>query len=300
MSEILTKKNKKYNNTYAKIKRFVLHGTLYVILSVVAYLLAYPFLYMIFASFRSAEEMRLFLDEVYLFPKDFSLEGYKRLFEFDPRLFSILRGFRNTMIHEASFLFVEIFMDVMIAYGFAKVNFRGRNKALLFCLIGPPVLITLMPQFTMFSELGLVGTFWPLVIPNFFGTFGVAFYLERYMKSLPNELFEAASMDGLGRFGLIWKIAFPLSMPAIVVQVVFRFIGIWNDLLAPEMYLKSVELKTLQVMLKSLSEGVAARSVASQPVLMAAATLASIPIIILYLSCQRFIMNAMAATAIKG
>ncbi len=292
--------SKKTNNTYAKIKRFVSHGMLYLILCAVAFILAYPFLYMIFAGFRSPEEMRKFSDIVYLFPKDFSLWGYKELFAFDPRQFSILRGFRNTMIHEASFLCVEIFMDIMIAYGFAKVNFRGRNKALLFCLIGPPAIITLMPQFTMFSELGLVGTFWPLVIPNFFGTFGVAFYLERYMKSLPNELFEAASIDGIGRFGLIWKIAFPLSMPAIVVQVVFRFIGIWNDLLAPEMYLKSVELKTLQVMLKALSDGVSSRSVATQPVLMAAATLASIPIIILYLSCQRFLVNSMAATAIKG
>ena len=291
---------KKSNNTYAKLKRFVLHGMLYLILGAVAFVLAYPFLYMIFASFRSPEEMRKFTDVAYLFPKDFSLWGYKELFSFDPRQFSILRGFRNTMIHEASFLCVEIFMDVMIAYGFAKVKFKGRNTALLFCLIGPPAIITLMPQFTMFSRLGLVGTFWPLVIPNFFGTFGVAFYLERYMKSLPNELFEAAAVDGLGRFGMIWKIAFPLSLPAIVVQTVFRFVGIWNDLLAPEMYLKSVELKTLQVMLKALSDGVSARSVATQPVLMAAATLASIPIIILYLICQRYIVNSMAATAIKG
>ena len=283
-----------------KIKRFVLHGMLYLVLAAVAYLLAYPFLYMIFTSFRTSEEMKTFADVVYLLPKNFSLEAYQKAFAFDTRIFSVWKGFRNTMIVEASFLLVEIFVDVSVAYGFAKVNFRGRNQALLFCLIGVPAIITLMPQFAIFSQLGLVGTFWPLILPNFFGTFGVAFYLERYMKSLPNELFEAASMDGAGRVKLIWKIAFPLSMPAIVVQVVFRFIGIWNDLLAPEMYLKSVELKTLQVMLKSLSDGVGARSIGNQPMLMAVATLASIPIIILYLSCQRFLVNSMAATAIKG
>ncbi|MBP3462020.1 MAG: hypothetical protein J6J72_00300, partial [Tyzzerella sp.] len=81
------------------------------------------------------------------------------------------------MIVECSYLFVGIFVDVIVAYGFAKIDFKGRDTALICCLIGPPFIVTLMPQFAMWSALGLVGSFWPLVIPHFFGTMGVIFYL---------------------------------------------------------------------------------------------------------------------------
>ena len=120
------------------------------------------------------------------------------------------------------------------------------------------------------------------------------------MKSLPNEIFEAATVDGLGHFGKIWRIAFPLSIPAIVVQTVFTFLAIWNDLLGPEMYLTRVQDKTLQVMLMSLTNAVQAGRASDQPILMAAATLSSLPILILYLSCQHLFVNSMAAAAVKG
>lgn len=289
-----------YSNRAAKTKRFICHTLLYLVLSVAAVLMVYPFLYMLFAGFRSQQEMREFANVFYLIPKDFSLWGYKKLFSFNPNQFSFARGVWNTLIVEASFFFVGLFVDVIVAYGFAKVDFKGRDAALICCLIGPPFIVTLMPQYTMFSKLGLIGTFWPLVIPQFLGTMGVVFYLERYMKSLPNEIFEAATIDGLGHIGKIFKIAFPLSMPAIVVQAVFTFLGIWNDLLAPEMYLTRVQDKTLQVMLMSLTNAVNAGRASDQPVIMAAATLSSLPILILYLSCQHLFVNSMAAAAVKG
>lgn len=290
----------KNTNKIAKAKRFVSHTMLHLVLGAVAIILLFPFLYMIFASFRSQSEMREFANVFYLFPKEFTFWGYEELFSFNPNQFSFIRGLLNTLIVEASYLFVGLFLDVIIAYGFAKVQFKGRDTVLICCLIGPPFIVTLMPQYAMFSALGLVGTFWPLVIPHFFGTMGVVFYLERYMKSLPNEIFEAAKVDGLGHFGRIFKIAFPLSMPAIVVQSVFTFLGIWNDLLAPEMYLTRVQDKTLQVMLMSLTNAVQAGRASDQPIIMAAATLSSLPILILYLSCQHLFVNSMAAAAVKG
>lgn len=296
----MVKSNRNGNNNLAKAKRFVSHTVLHLVLGAVAIVLLFPFLYMIFASFRSQSEMREFANVFYLFPKEFSFWGYKELFSFNPNQFSFIRGLLNTMIVEASYLFVGLFLDVIIAYGFSKVEFKGRDTVLICCLIGPPFIVTLMPQYAMFSALGLVGTFWPLVIPHFFGTMGVVFYLERYMKSLPNEIFEAATVDGLGHFGKIFKIAFPLSMPAIVVQSVFMFLGIWNDLLAPEMYLTRVQDKTLQIMLMSLTNAVQAGRASDQPIIMAAATLSSLPILILYLSCQHLFVNSMAAAAVKG
>ena len=296
----MAKKVMKSNNKTAKAKRFVSHTMLHLVLGVVAIVLMFPFLYMVLASFRSQSEMREFANVFYLFPKEFTFWGYEELFSFNPNQFSFIRGLLNTLIVEASYLCVGLFVDVIAAYGFAKINFKGRDTALICCLIAPPFIVTLMPQYTMFSQLGLVGTFWPLVIPHFFGTMGVIFYLERYMKSLPNEIFEAATVDGLGHIGKIFKIAFPLSMPAIVVQSVFMFLAIWNDLLAPEMYLTRVQDKTLQVMLMSLTNAVQAGRASDQPIIMAAATLSSLPILILYLSCQHLFVNSMAAAAVKG
>ena len=290
----------KNNNKLAIAKKAVSYTILHAILIAVAIVLLFPFLYMLFAGFRSQAEMREYADLFYLFPKEFSLWGYEELFSFNPNQFSFIRGLLNTLIVEASFLCVGLFTDVIVAYGFAKVNFKGRDAALLTTLIGPPFIVVLMPHFTMWSKLGLVGTFWPLVIPHFFGTMGVIFYLERYMQSLPNEVFEAGTMDGLGHFGKIFRIAFPLSVPAIVVQSVFLFIAIWNDLLAPELYLTRIQDKTLQVMLMSLTNAVQAGRASDQPIIMAAATLSSLPILILYLSCQHLFVNSMAATAVKG
>lgn len=287
-------------NKLARIKKQVATTLLHIILSSIAIVMLFPFLYMIFASFRSQTEMREFVNVFYLFPKDFTFWGYEELFSFNPNQFSFIRGLLNTLLIEASFFCIGMFVCVIVAYGFAKVNFKGRNATLMFCLIGPPFVVTLMPIYTMWSQLGLVGTFWPLLLPNFLGNMGVVFYLERYMKSLPNEIFEAANVDGLSHMGRIFRIAFPLSMPAVIVQGIFTFLALWNDLLGPEIYLTTVQDKTLQVMLMSLTNAVQAGRASAQPIIMAGATLSSLPILVLYLSCQHLFVNSMAAAAVKG
>ncbi len=281
--------------------RNIAFGTLtYAVLIVIAIATVFPFLYMFFSGFKSSEEIRQFSDVFYLIPKQFSTWGYEKLFSFNPNQFSFIRGFLNTLLVEAAFIFVGLYVGVATAYGFAVIDFKGRNAVLIACLIGPPFVVTLMPQYAMFSKLGLVGTFWPLVIPHFFGTMGVVFYLERYMKSLPPALFEAATVDGIGHFGKIFKIAFPLSKPAVIVQVVFTFLGIWNNLLESDIYLTRVQDKTLQVMLMGLNNAVQSGRASDQPIIMAAATLSSLPVLILYLLSQKYIVNAMAGAAVKG
>ncbi len=283
-----------------KAKRIALRTILYALLTAFAITTLLPFAYMILTSFRSQAEMREYIGVFYLIPKEFTLDSYKKLFAFNPNQFSFIRGVLNTMKVEAALLLVGLIVDVFCAYGFAKVNFKGRDTVLICCLIGPPSIVTLMPTYMMWSKLGLVGTMWPLIIPNLVGNMGITFYLERYMKNLPNEIFEAGTVDGLGHLGKIIYLAFPLIKPALVIQAVFAFLGVWNDLLGPEVYLTSVRDKTIQVMLMSLASAVQSGRASAQPLLMAAATLSSLPIFILYLSCQNLLVNAMAATAIKG
>ena len=285
-----------------KARKTIAYIVLYTVLIAFAIIEMFPFLYMILASMRSKMEMIKFRTEFYLFPKDFDLWGYKQLFSFNPNQFDFLAGLKNTLIFESAFFFVGIWVDVIVAYGFAKINCRYRNKIMLFCITCSflPFVVTLMPHYTMWSYLGLTGTMWPLVIPHFFGGWGVIFYLERYMKGLSTDIFEAGAIDGLSHMGRVFYLALPMSMPAIVVQSVFTFLGIWNEILGPDLYLRSIQDQTLQVMLQSLTNAVQQNRASDQPIIMAGATLSSLPILALYLSCQHLFVNSMAATAVKG
>lgn len=283
-------------------QKIVFYVTLYAVLVLFAVVEIFPFVWMIFTSFKSAREV-VQNTGFYLFPKDFSVEAYygKTLYSlFD--LVPFWRGLLNTLITESSFFFVGIFADILAAYGFAQVRFRFRNGFLLFILCATmiPFVVTLMPQYAMFSFLGLTGTMWPLLIPHFFGTVGVIFYLERYMHSLPRDIFEAGAIDGLSHIGRVFFLAIPMAVPALVVQCVFTFLGIWNDVLAPDIYLTRLEDKTLQVMMQYLSVSAGSTRISLLPVLMAGATLSSLPILILYLSCQNLFVNSMATAGIKG
>lgn len=295
-------KNRNMNsrNQRAKLKHGIAVLGIYVVLIAVAITTLLPFLYMISVSFRSPDEMREFSQQLYLIPKQFSLEGYKKLFAFNPNQFSFFRGVTNTMKIEIVFLCCGLWMSTLYGYSFGRIKFRGRNQMLIFCLIQVPQVVTMMPVYTMFSKMGLVGTFWPVLMGNIFGNMGIAFYMERYMKNLPDEIFEAATVDGLGHVGKFFHIAIPLCKPALVIQAVFGFMGVWNELLSPEIYLTSMKDKTLQIMMVALSNAVSAGRLTQQPMLMAAAVLSSLPLLILFFSCQHLLIDASAAVAIKG
>lgn len=287
-------------NQMAKLKRGIAVTSLYVVLIGVAITTLLPFLYMISVSFRSPDEMREFSEMLYLIPKQFSLEGYKKLFSFNPNQFSFFRGVLNTMKIEIVFLCCGLWMSTLYGYAFGRIKFRGRNTMLIICLIQIPQIVTMMPVYTMFSKMGLVGTFWPVLMGNFFGNMGIGFYMERYMKNLPDEIFEAATVDGLGHVGKFFHIAIPLCKPALVIQAVFGFMAVWNELLSPEIYLTSMEDKTLQILMVALSNAVSSGRLTHQPMLMAAAVLSSIPLLILFFACHHLLIDANAAVAIKG
>ena len=292
----------KRHNRWLKVQKIIFFITLYAVLIVFAVVEVFPFIWMIFTSFKSSREV-VQTTGFYLFPTDFTFEAYygKTLYSlFD--LVPFWQGFLNTLINESAFFFVGIFFDILAAYGFAQVRFRFRNGFLLLILCATmiPFVVTLMPQYAMFSFLGLTGTMWPLVIPHFFGTVGVVFYLERYMHSLPRDIFEAGAIDGLSHLGRVFFLGIPMAVPAIVVQCVFTFLGIWNDVLGPDIYLTQLEDKTLQVMMQYLSVAAGSTRISLLPVLMAGATLSSLPILILYLSCQKLFVNSMATAGIKG
>ena len=278
------------------------YSILYVILFLIALMIIYPYLYMLFTSFKTSQEV---IDnaEVYLFPKSFTLLAY-----FGDSMYSVLeiipyfRGFANTMIVEGAFLTFGVLSSFSAAYAFSKMHFAGKNFFFITIVSSMmiPFVVTLMPLYSVYSKLYLTNTFWPLVIPHLCGNAGMMFFVKQYLDGVPTELVEAGKIDGMSSFRICWQVIFPLALPAVATQVVFVFLSIWNDVLGPDLYLEEVDKKTLQVLLRYLMNTGGGMKLSNQPVAMAGSVLASLPVLLLYGFCQKYFVGAISASGVKG
>jgi len=188
--------------------------------------------------------------------------------------------------------------DALAAYAFAKFNFRGKN-VLFWIMIGTmmlPIYATLIPSFWLFSKLKLVNTYQALILPGVIDAYGI-FLLKQYMETIPNEILDAATVDGAGPFRRFWSIIIPLSRPAIGTLAVFRFLFVWNDYLWPLVIIREESMYTLTL-------GIAAMQMRQGMVVhgsqMAASFLATLPVIVLVLLMQRQFLRGLTAGAFKA
>lgn len=213
----------------------------------------------------------------------------------------LLRGFMNSTIIVVIVLTVGIFVSAMSAFAFSKFEFP--LKSVLFMgLLGTmmiPYSVVMIPQYIGFSALGWINTLLPLIIPGLFGNIVVIFFLRQYLQSgLPNELMDAARIDGCGFARIFWVLALPIMRPALAAQAALGFMGIWNDFLGPLIYLHSPEKQTIQVLIASMQSMYV--SLSNYPMIMAAAVISMIPVIIVFFFCQRYFIESLAITGIKG
>ena len=221
--------------------------------------------------------------------------AFKRVFEDG----SLLRGFGNTLKYGLLPLFVGLFVSTMSAYGFEKMRWRGRNMMFQFLLLTMmlPGCVTMTATRLMYDTIGWTGTALPLMIPGMFGGIGVVFFLRQYMKGVPNELIDAAKIDGAGDFGTFVVIIIPLSMPAIFTQLVLCFLGTYNDYMGPLLYIIDEDMYTLQLALRNMI-GMYRFDVPRQ---MAASFVAMMPMLIIYLFAQNYILNGISMrSGLKG
>lgn len=221
--------------------------------------------------------------------------AFKRVFEDG----SLLRGFGNTLKYGLLPLFVGLFVSTMSAYGFEKMRWRGRNVMFQFLLLTMmlPGCVTMTATRLMYDTIGWTGTALPLMIPGMFGGIGVVFFLRQYMKGVPNELIDAAKIDGAGDFGTFVVIIIPLSMPAIFTQLVLCFLGTYNDYMGPLLYIIDEDMYTLQLALRNMI-GMYRFDVPRQ---MAASFVAMMPMLIIYLFAQNYILKGISmSSGLKG
>jgi multiple sugar transport system permease protein len=192
---------------------------------------------------------------------------------------------------------LQLFTSSFAAYGFAKMKFPGRNILFLayIATIAVPWQVYMVPQFIMMKKIGLADTHMAIILLQAFTAFGV-FLLRQFYVSIPEELSEAARIDGLSEYGIYFKIMLPLSKPALATLTIFTFVNTWNDFMGPMLYLNSTKLKTIQLGLRMFIS----QYDAEYSLIMAASVASVIPIIAVFLFTQKFFIEGIATSGLKG
>lgn len=213
----------------------------------------------------------------------------------------LLTGFLNSAIVVVCVLSVGLFVSAMAAYAFSKFEFPGK-EVIFMALLGTmmiPYSVVMIPQYIGFSEIGWVDTLLPLIVPGLFGNIVTIFFFRQFMQGgIPTDLIDAAKIDGCGFFRTFITVALPIAKPAIAAQAALGFMGIWNDFLGPLIYLHSPEKQTIQVLIASMQSNYISQS--NYPSLMSASIIALIPVILVFFFAQRYFIESMAISGIKG
>lgn len=264
----------------------------YATLLAVAAVLVLPLYWMLGTALKTPQQTFALPPE--WIPNPIEWQNFVRVFEEVP----FGRFILNTFLLVGLNIIGELFAVTLVAYGFARLRFPGRSFLFLIMLstLMIPYQVTLVPRFILFSKLGWINTYLPLFVPAFTGSSFLIFLVRQYMMSIPFDLDEAAYIDGATRFDVFWRIILPLSRPALVLVVVFTFVGVWNDFLQPLIYLNDPELFTVSLGL-SFFQGTRETN---WNLLMAGSLLATIPPLLLFFFAQRQLIGGIAIEGLKG
>ena len=243
------------------------------------------------------DNANIFTNPPQWFPtKDWNWDNFTRAL-FNPER-PFLLYLLNTMMLEVFTVFGSVVSCALVAYPLARMTFKGRE--VIFTIVILTMLIPwqglMIPQFVEFFTIGWYGTYLPLIVPSFTGTAFFIFLIRQYMRSIPKEMDEAARLDGAGSFRIFWSIILPLSRPALTVCAVFTFLGTWNDLLSPVIYLNNQDNFTAAV---ALAGFISAHN-QDYNLLMAANLITIVPVLVLYFAAQKYLIGGIASVGLKG
>lgn len=194
--------------------------------------------------------------------------------------------------------------SAVVAYGFARIRWPGRDILFTVCLMTMmiPTQVTMVPLFIIFRQLGWVNSFLPLVVPSFFGSAYFIFMLRQFLRSIPQELSEAARIDGANEWTTMWRVIMPLAKPALVVVALFTFMNAWNDYLGPLIYLQRESLYVLALGIENLRRNITSvgATAMAYPYLMAVSSIVTLPILLAFFFAQRTFIEGISLTGIKG
>lgn len=251
----------------------------------------FPFLVMLTTAFKGMDE--IFTAPPTLLPAEWTLDNFRKAFDQIP----FWRYLANTLLIAGISVLGTTLSCPAVAYALAKVRWFGARYVLMAVLVTMmlPPQVTLIPIYLIWNGLGAVGTYLPLLVPAFLGTPFLIFMVRQFLLSVPDELIEAARIDGASELRTYWSIVLPIARPAIVTAAVFQFVWAWTDFLNPLIYLGDPEQYTLSIGLYAFF---GENDVAWGP-LMAACVMFTLPAVVIFLLGQRFFIGGISAGALK-
>lgn len=285
--------------TRSKILNITSNIARYAILITLAFSFIIPFYWM--ASSALKNDSQVFSVPPVWIPKPAFWENFADAwlqYDFNNYMF-------NTIVRYAIPVSIaSVLSNAIIAYGFSRLNWPGRDILFFVCLstLMIPFQVRMVPLFIIFRNLDWLNSYKPLVIPSLFGNPYYIFMLRQFFRTIPNELSDAARIDGANELQIMWRVILPLSVPALAVVGLFRLMGAWNDYLGPLIYVQKQDMYPLALGINALriALGDASNTPLLYPYLMAVSTVATIPVLVIFFFAQRTFVEGISMTGLKG
>ena len=272
--------------------------------TLIAITTVYPFLWMIGTSFK--EQVEIYARPLSLIPEGFTWENYRTIMETVP----FLMYFKNSMILATAGVLTNVFLGALAGYGFAKLNFKGKKilfRILLSSMMIPGI-VTMVPQFVVLRKFpfaggndmfgaggkGFINSFWAIILPGACGTYAV-FFMKQFFETLPNELAEAARLDGASEFRIFWQVYLPLIKPAAMTLGIMTFQSGWNNFMWPLIVLNDPNKFTIQIGLSLFKTNYTTNYGA----MMGGTVIATLPVLLLFIFAQRYFIEGIAFSGSK-
>ncbi len=258
------------------------------------FVLLYPVFWMVAGSFKTSSEI---FGSASLLPEVFNLDNYIRGWRYTGRV-TFTTFFGNSLYYAGIGTAAAVLSSSFIGFGFARVKFPGRSFW-YGCMIATmliPFQVLMVPQYIIFHKLGWINTFLPLIVPMFGGFPFFIFLMVQFIRQIPVELDNSAKIDGCGKFRIYGYIIMPLIKPALITSTIFSFYWRWDDFLGPLLYLNRPELFTVSLALRMFSDP---QTATDWPAIFAMGTLSLVPILVVFFTFQRYIVQGIATTGLK-
>lgn len=275
-----------------KIKAISYH----VLILIFGFGMIYPVLWMVSGSLKDNSE--ILTGSLSLVPNVFRWENFANGWRgFGGISFAVF--FRNSFFVATVSTIGTVLSSACIAYAFSRINFKGSKIwfGIMLATMMLPFQVILIPQYIIFHRLGLVGSYAPILIPNFIGRAFFIYLMMQFMISIPKELDEAAIMDGCNKYTVFTRIIFPLLKPAIVTSAIIQFYWAWDDFMGPLIYLQRPRMFTISIALRNFAD---ASSVTDWGAMFAMSTLSLLPVFIMFLSFNKQLVEGISTTGVKG
>lgn len=275
----------------------------YIFLAAIALLMLLPFIYVIAGSF--ATEAELTTRSFFIWPKTFTLEAYKYIFSTSTFVMSLWQTIKITVLGTL----VQLFCSFTLAYPLSRKNLKGRNFILNMVIFAMLFSGGMIPTFLIVKDLGLLNSIWAVILPAAINPFNMMI-IKNFFQELPVELEESARIDGCNEAGILWRIMLPLSKPMVATFTLFYAVGLWNDFMAPLLYINDSTKWPIQLLLRQITMSSSSASALGtvdpnyippdQGVKLAVVVVATLPIMIVYPFLQKHFAKGMMVGSVKG